>query len=278
MGMRINTNLPSIEAQKNLKASSLEQASEFAKLSSGKRITKSADDAAGLAISTSLKAQNRGLQQASRSAMDGISMVQVAEGGLNETTNILTRLRELSIQAASDTIGDNERGYINKEYTQLLKEVDRLAESSQFNGKHLLRGDSDAGMIEVQVGAFGDENNRISFNASDTDATVDGLDLGSVNIESRDDASDSLDYIDKAISTVSGHRSNLGAMQSRLQSAINTLDVQYMNQEAARSRIEDVDVADSSAKLVSANVKQAAGTAVLAQANNISNTALRLIG
>lgn len=278
MGMRINTNLPSIEAQKNLKASSLEQASEFAKLSSGKRITKSADDAAGLAISTSLKAQNRGLQQASRSAMDGISMVQVAEGGLNETTNILTRLRELSIQAASDTIGDNERGYINKEYTQLLKEVDRLAESSQFNGKHLLRGDSDAGMIEVQVGAFGDENNRISFDASETDATVDGLDLGSVNIESRDDASDSLDYIDKAISTVSGHRSNLGAMQSRLQSAINTLDVQYMNQEAARSRIEDVDVADSSAKLVSANVKQAAGTAVLAQANNISNTALRLIG
>lgn len=278
MGMRINTNIASMEAQKNLKISGSEQQNEFAKLSSGKRITKAADDAAGLAIATSLTAQNRGLQQASRSAQDGVSMVQVAEGGLSETSNILTRLRELSIQASSDTIGDNERSYLQKEHSQLIEEVDRIAKSSQFNGKHLLKGDSDAGIVQIQVGTFAGEENRISYDATETDATAEGLGLHSVSISDRDSATESLQNIDNAISQVSSYRSGLGAMQSRLQSAINTIDVQYINQEAARSRIEDVDVAESSAKLASTNVKQAAGTSVLAQANGLSNSALKLIG
>lgn len=278
MGMRINTNIASIEAQRNLKSSSVEQQNEFAKLSSGKRITKASDDAAGLAISTSLNAQNKGLKQASRSASDGISMVQVAEGGLNETSNILTRLRELSIQSASDTIGDTERGYLQKEYSQLTEEVDRIATSSQFNGKHLLRGDSESGVIQIQVGAYGNKEDSISWDASETDASAKGLGIGSINIESRDDATESLSGIDEAISKVSGFRSGFGAMQSRLQSAINNIDVQYTNQEAARSRIEDVDIAESSAKLASVNVRQAAGTSVLAQANGLSGAALRLIG
>ncbi len=278
MGMRINTNLPSIEAQRNLKSSSVEQQSEFAKLSSGKRITKASDDAAGLAIANSLNAQNKGLKQASRSASDGISMVQVAEGGLNETSSILTRLRELSIQSASDTIGDTERGYLQKEYSQLMEEVDRISVSSQFNGKHLLRGDSEAGVIQIQVGAYGTPENTISWDASETDASTDGLGISNIRIESRDEAADSLANIDEAISRVAGFRSGFGAMQSRLQSAINNIDVQYVNQEAARSRIEDVDIAESSAKLASINVRQAAGTSVLSQANGLSGAALRLIG
>jgi len=277
MGMRINTNIASLEAQKNLKVSSNEQQAEFSKLSSGKRITKASDDAAGLAIASSLKAQNLGLKQASRSANDGVSMVQVAEGGLNETTNILTRLRELSIQASSDTVGDTERGFLQKEYTELTHEVDRIANSSKFNGKHLLNGDSEAGIMQIQVGAFAGEENKISFNASESDATSNGLGINSIEITSRESASESLTNIDDAISKVSGYRSTLGAMQSRLQSAINTLDVQYVNQESARSRIEDVDVAESAAKLASSTIKQAAGTSVLAQANGIGNSALRLI-
>jgi flagellin len=278
MGMRINTNIASIDAQRNLKSSTVEQQAEFSKLSSGKRITKASDDAAGLAISNSLNAQNKGLKQASRSASDGISMVQVAEGGLNETSSILTRLRELSIQSSSDTIGDTERGYLQKEYSQLMEEIDRIAVSSQFNGKFLLKGDSEAGKIQIQVGAYGTPENTISWDASETDATSDGLGVASVDIMSRENAADSLSTLDEAISKVSGFRAGFGAMQSRLQSAINNIDVQYVNQEAARSRIEDVDVAESSAKLASINVRQAAGTAVLAQTNSLAGSALRLVG
>jgi flagellin len=278
MGMRINTNMASIDAQRNLKVSTAEQQSTFGQLSSGKRITKAADDAAGLAIATSLNAQNKGLVQASRSAQDGISMVQVAEGGLNESTNILTRLRELSIQASSDTLGDTERGYLQKEYGQLVEEVDRIATSSQFNGKHLLRGDGETGRVDIQVGAFGTKEDKISWDTSDTNATSAGLGIEGLAVLTKEDATDSLQVLDDAISKVSGYRSNLGALQSRLGSAVNNIDVQYLNQEAARSRIEDVDVASASAKLASANVKTAAGTAVLAQANGLSQNALRLVG
>ncbi|MFY7993030.1 MAG: flagellin [Bacteriovoracaceae bacterium] len=278
MGLRINTNVASLEVQRNVRSNSAQQETEFAKLSSGKRITKSADDAAGLAISKKLEAVNRGLRVATRNANDGISLVQVAEGGLNESTNILTRLRELSIQAASDTVGDQERGYLNLEYEQLVQEMDRIAKTTSFNGLPLLKGDSKNGTLEFQVGAYGGDENKISFDASSTDATIEALGMDGTNIKDKGDAISNLEKIDQAIEKVSGQRANFGSIQSRLQSTINNLDIATVNQEAARSRIEDVDVADSTSKLASQQIRSAAATATLAQANSLGQGALRLIG
>jgi flagellin len=276
MGLRINTNIASQEAQRNLRVNSAEQETEFARLSSGKRITKSADDAAGLAIAKKLEASNRGVKMATRNANDAISVVQVAEGGLNESSSILTRLRELSIQAASDTVGDQERGFLNLEYQQLTQELDRIAITTSYNNKSLLKGEGDA--MEFQVGAYGGEENRIQFEASETDATIENLGIDGTGVADKSDAANNLERIDQAIDKVSGYRANLGAMQSRLQSAISTLEVTYLNQEAARSRIEDTDVAASSAKLASINIMKAAGSSVLAQANDIPAHALKLVG
>lgn len=275
MGLRINTNIASQEVQRNLRVNSSEQEVEFARLSSGKRITKSADDAAGLAISKKLEASTKGLKMATRNANDAISLVQVAEGGLNESTNILSRLRELSIQAASDTVGEQERGYLNMEYQQLTQELDRIAATTNFNGKPLLIGEGDT--MQFQVGAFGGEENRIEFNAGGTDATIENLGIDGTTIVDKGSASENLQKIDSAIDKVSGYRANLGSMQSRLQSTISNLEIASVNQDAARSRIEDTDVAASSAKLASINIMKAAGTAVLSQANEIPSSALRLV-
>jgi len=275
MGLRINTNIASQEVQRNLRVNSSEQEAEFARLSSGKRITKSADDAAGLAIAKKLEASTKGLKMATRNANDAISMVQVAEGGLNESTNILSRLRELSVQAASDTVGEQERGYLNMEYQQLTQELDRLAATTNYNGMALLKGEGTN--IQFQVGAFGGEENRIEFEAGATDATIENLGVDGTSVVVKKDASDNLEKIDRAIDKVSGYRANLGAMQSRLQSTISNLEIAAVNQEAARSRIEDTDVAASSAKLASINIMKAAGTAVLSQANDIPGTALKLV-
>jgi len=276
MGLRINTNVASLEVQRNLKASNGAQEAEFAKLSSGKRITKSADDAAGLAISKRLEAETKGLRMASRNANDAISMVQVAEGGLNETSSILGRLRELSIQAGSDTVGDTERGYLSLEYEQLVQESDRIAKTTSFNGRSLLKGEGDT--LQFQVGAKGGEDNRIEFDAGSTDATAESLGIGGSNIKSKQDAIDNLERIDQAIDKVSSFRANFGSFQSRLTSTVNNIDVAVVNQESARSRIEDVDVAEASAKLASAQIKNAAGTAALVQANGLGQGAMRLIG
>lgn len=276
MGLRINTNIASQEVQRNLKVSNASQEAEFSKLSSGKRITKSADDAAGLAIAKKMDAETKGLRMASRNANDAISLVQVAEGGLNETSNILTRLRELSIQAGSDTVGEAERGYLSLEYEQLVQEADRISKTTSFNGRPLLKGEGET--LQFQVGAFGDENNKIEFDAAQTDASAESLGIGGTNVRDKQDALDNLERIDAAIGKVSAFRANFGSIQSRLSSTINNLDVAVVNQEAARSRIEDVDVAESTAKLASAQIKNAAGTATLAQANSLGNAALRLIG
>lgn len=277
MGLRIASNAASNMVQKNLRSATDKQDAEFAKLSSGKRITKSADDAAGLAIAKKVEAEVKSLQQAQRNASNGISMVQVAEGGLNETTNILTRLRELSIQSASDTIGEKERGYLNLEYVQLTEELDRIAQTTSFNGMPLLNGEAE-GTLDFQVGAYGGENNRIQFEASAADSTASTLGLEGSNIEDKDNAIDNLNQIDEAIDTVSGQRAYFGSLQSRLQTSVNNLGNSIVNQEAARSNIEDVDVAESTAKLAAVSVMKQAGISTLAQANNLPNTALRLLG
>jgi flagellin len=276
VGLRINTNIASQEVQKNLRANSAQQESEFAKLSSGKRITKSADDAAGLAIAKKLEAETRGLRVASRNANDAISLVQVAEGGLNETSNILVRLRELSVQAASDTVGEAERGYLSMEYEQLVQEADRISQTTTFNGRPLLKGEGN--VLQFQVGTKADNNNQIEFDAGSTDASAESLGVGGTSIRGKQDALTNLGVIDQAIERVSGFRANFGSIQSRLQSSVNTLDVSMVNQEAARSRIEDVDVAESTAKLASVQIKGAAGIATLSQANQLGQGALRLVG
>eukprot|EP01100_Stratorugosa_tubuloviscum_P003599 TRINITY_DN1875_c0_g2_i1.p1 TRINITY_DN1875_c0_g2~~TRINITY_DN1875_c0_g2_i1.p1 ORF type:complete len:277 (+),score=-10.51 TRINITY_DN1875_c0_g2_i1:100-930(+) len=275
MGLRINTNIASQEVQRNLRVSNAAQEAEFSKLSSGKRITKSADDAAGLAIAKKLDAETKGLRVASRNANDAISMVQVAEGGLNETSNILTRLRELSIQAGSDTVGEAERGYLSLEYEQLVQEADRISATTQFNGRPLLKGEGD--VLQFQVGAYGGQENMIEMDAGQTDASAESLGIGGTNVRDKQGAIDNLERIDAAIGKVSAFRANFGSIQSRLSSTINNLDVAVVNQEAARSRIEDVDVAESTARLASSQIKNAAGTATLSQANSLGNAALRLI-
>ncbi|HXH31725.1 MAG TPA: flagellin [Bacteriovoracaceae bacterium] len=276
MGLRINTNVASIEVQRNLKVSNSQQEAEFSKLSSGKRITKAADDAAGLAIAKKLEAETKGLRMASRNASDAISLVQVAEGGLNETGNILTRLRELSIQAGSDTVGEAERGYLSLEYEQLLQEADRISKSTTYNGKPLLRGEGDK--MQFQVGSYAGEENMIELDSSSTDASAENLGIGGTNVRDKEGAIENLERIDQAISKVSGFRATFGSVQSRLQSSINNIDTAVVNQEAARSRIEDVDVAESTSRLASNQIRSAAGTATLSQANQLGNNALRLIG
>lgn len=277
MGLRIATNVASQSVQKNLKEISNEANTSLEQLSSGKRVSKASDDAAGLAIATKLDAQTKGLRQASRNANDGISMIQTAEGGLNETSNILIRLRELSVQAASDTVGEQERGFLDKEYQQLSKEIDRIADSTVFNGTNLLNGKGQKEM-DFQVGAFAGEQNKITFAAGETNATTASIGIKSTGIIEKGDARDSISAIDKAIETVAGQRANLGALQSRLGSTIRNLEVQTINQDNARSVIQDVDVAAASAELASNQVLKNAAVSTLSQANGIPNAALRLIG
>lgn len=278
MGLRIASNIPSQSVRKNLRASSNGIESEYSKLSSGQRITKSADDAAGLAIGTKLAAETKGLKQATRNANDGISLVQTAEGGLTETTNILVRLRELTIQAASDTVGDRERGLLEKEYQQLVTEVDRIAEATTFNGTKLLAGDSGKGTLDFQVGAFAGDQNKISFDADKADAHAGAIGITGTSVLSKDSAKDAISGIDGALDKVSSLRADLGSVQSRLQSTVSNLEVQTINQESARSAIMDVDVAESTANLASKNVIKNAAISTLSQANSLPNAALRLIG
>lgn len=277
MGLRISTNIAAMGAQRNLSNSTVEQTKTFNRLSSGNRITSAGDDAAGLSISENLKAQIRSLKQAERNANDGISFVQVAEGGLSEVGNILVRLRELSIQAASDTIGDRERGFIDKEYQSLKAEVDRIANSTNFNGAPLLNGQYSKDNLEIQVGARNNEADRIKFNVSEYDIRTNKLGISGISSASIDDARDSIDKIDEAMARVTGSRAGLGAMQNKLQSTVNTIGIAKENLSAARSRIADTDIAEEATALSQKQILQQAGTAVLAQANASPQLALKLL-
>lgn len=277
MGMRITTNIASINAQRTLSASQREIQKSLTQLSSGSRITKAADDAAGLAISENLKSQIRSYGQASRNANDAISMVQVAEGGLSEVSNILTRLRELGIQSASDTVGDRERGFINKEVDQLKSELERISQTTRFGSTDLLNGSGSK--FDFQVGINNDDfNDRISFDASELDATASNLGVDGLDFSSKDGAKDSLMVLDDAQSKVSGYRATIGAIQNRFMSTVENLGVQHENLSAANSRIRDADIAASSAESSRNNILLQASTSVLAQANQTPGLALKLIG
>lgn len=276
MGLRINTNTASLNAQRNLGGSKLGLDKSLERLSSGYRINRAGDDAAGLAISENLKAQIRGLKQSSRNAQDGVSLVQVAEGALNEISSILIRLRELAVQAASDTIGPVERQFLNVEYDQLVSEVDRIADGTEFNGTQLLSGTGS--ILDFQVGTRNDPNiDRISFDASKADSNAAALGVNLTSVADKASAQNSLSAIDSAIVSVSAMRADFGAIQNRLQSTISNLAVSMENMSAANSRIRDVDVAEETAELTRNNILLNAGTSVLAQANQTSNIALGLL-
>ncbi len=274
MGLRINTNIGAMASARALQNSSAEQATAFQRLASGSRITKSADDAAGLAVSEKLKSQIRSLGQAERNANDGVSFVQVAEGGMNEIGNMLVRLRELGIQAASDTIGDTERGFVDKEVQQLKGEIDRIANVTTFNGTPLLNGKAGHD-LSFHIGA--QKGDAIMFKPDSYDIQASKLGIEGLDYKSADGARDALDTVDKAINIVSGARADLGAQQNKLQSTINNLAIQKENYSAANSRIRDTDVATESSNLIKGNILQQAGVAVLAQANTAPQSALRLL-
>ena len=276
MGFRINTNVPSIAAQRNLGIQKDWQDHTMQKMASGERITRAADDAAGLAISEKLKAEIRSTRQAARNTNDGISMIQTAEGGLNEVSNILIRLRELSVQSASDTVGDVERRFTDLEVQHLKSEINRIADVTKFNGTYLLNGQG--GDLEFQVGTGSNlEKDRMLYQTSTSDTRLGALGLDGVSVASKQDAQQNMDIIDKAIEKVSGNRASLGALQNRLTSTVNNLMVTDENLSAANSRIRDADMASEAADLAKRNILTQSGTAVLAQANASQGLALKLL-
>lgn len=306
MGLRIQTNIQSINAQRQLGLSTQRLNSHMEKLSSGYRINKAADDAAGLAISESLRSEVRGLQQARRNAQDGISLVQTAEGSLNEITNIISRLRELSVQSASDTIGPVERGFLQKEFSALKNEIDRIANSSDFNGTKLLVGENqlpeemqrngNTPPLEIQVGSdwnpltdgreVQNPTNIIRIELQDLNALTDGpssLNIGSADspegtrIDTKEMAQMSMERLDDALEKVNSYRATLGAVQNRLQSSVNNLGIRIENLDAAKSRIKDADFAEETAGMTQQQILQQAGVAVLSQSNQLPQLALKLL-
>ncbi len=292
MGLRIRTNIASVNAQRQLGLSTAATSENMAKLSSGYRINKAADDAAGLAVSETMRAKVQSFKQAQRNAMDGISLVQTAEGSMNEITNILIRLRELATQSASDTIGNTERSFTNREYVQLVSEIDRIAKTTSFNGTPLLSGQeavSDPTMFTIHVGAGdGKIENTDTIQIGVETLAISPEKLG-LNLESeigpvspgeeflRETAAEKLTVLDQALQQVAGSRSYLGAQQSRLNSTINNIGVQIENLQSANSRIRDVDFAQETASFAQNRILQQSGAAVLAQANSMPELALSLI-
>jgi flagellin len=277
MGLRINTNVPALIAQRNLRSTRADLDKTLERLSSGLRINTAGDDAAGLAISENLRAEMRGLAQAERNAQDGISLVQIAEGSLSEIGNIMIRMRELAVQAASDTVGPQERKFLDNEFQHLLEEVDRISHSTVFNGVPLLNGTGST--FEVQIGT---KNNplvdRIKlFDASSTDVNVVSLGINLTNIAEKITAQNALDAMDKAMDIVVAIRAEFGAMQNRLQSIINNLMVNRENVASANSRIRDADMAIEATNLTKNQILMQSGVSVLGQANGVIKSALTLL-
>jgi len=291
MGLRINTNVSSLISQRHLDRNNSNLQNNFERLSSGYRINKSADDAAGLAVAERIRGKTRGMNQARRNANDAISMVQIAEGGMGELSNMFIRLRELTVQAASDTIGDVERGYLNREYTQLVDEVDRIVGTTEFNGLKLFKSE-DKDKFVIQVGTNGtlpeDNMDTITINLEGLKFSSEDLELGKGaeigpdNVEaeggpSRDEIAGRLTNIDNALTRIASERATLGSIQSRLQSSINNLSISVENQEVARSRIIDTDFAAETATMTQNRILTQSGLSVLTQANQSPEMALSLL-
>jgi len=279
MGLRINNNVASLTAQKNLAVVTQRLQGNFKRLSSGLRIATAADDAAGLAISERLRSQIRALGQASRNANDGISLTQTAEGGLNEVSNILIRLKELAVQANTGTVSESDKNTLQSELTELVSEIDRIAQQVDFNGISLLDGSSTSVSFAVGIGdVAGVDTITVSLESVRTSALTDGTTaLSAIDIGSTGNVSAALSSIDAAINTVSTYRGRLGSTENRLNSAISGLATQVENLTAAESRIRDVDVAFESGDLTRNSIIQQAALSILAQANLQPQSALALL-
>ena len=274
MGLRVNTNIASLNAQRSLSRTTERLQANFRRLSTGLRIATAADDAAGLAISERFRAQIRSTQQAVRNAQDGISMTQTGEGALNEVSNILIRMRELSIQAANGSVSSTDRETLDQEFQDLINEIDRIARSTTFNGVHLLDGTGSTITFQVGIGTTAGID-TITLSTSDTLAST--LALSTLDIGSGGDTSLAISRVDDAINTVSQIRGAFGAVQNRLTTTIANLRIQTENLSAAESRIRDVDVAEETAELTRNSILQQAATSILAQANVQPQTALQLL-
>lgn len=276
MSLVINTNVASLQAQKNLASSQAALGTNFTKLSSGMRINSAADDAAGLAISENLQAQTRSYAVAERNTNNAVSMAQVAEAGLGQVSNILSRMRELAVQGSNGDLGSTDRDYLNTEFTALRGEIDRLAQSTKFNGKDLLSGASTN--FDFQVGINNSAADKITIAFGGVTLTNLGINSSTVDGADATNSLASIDSIDSAIATVSTQRASYGAAMNRLNYTITNTQSIRTNLSAANSRIRDVDVAEETAAMARNQVLQQAGVSVLAQANQSPQMALKLIG
>ncbi len=275
MSFSIRTNVGSLNAQRNLFNSSASLEDSFSKLSSGFRITKAGDDAAGLGISVNLGAQIKSFNQANRNAQDAQSLIQTAEGGLNQTTELLTRMRELAMQSASSGVGATERGYIQTENSAIITEISRIANASEYNGQALLN--SAATSLTFQVGIRNvAANDQISV--STVDATAATLGVSALDFSTQAASQTALTTIDSALALVSTARASFGASGNRLSSVIQTIQTSGESLSAANSRIRDVDVAEETSRMARTQVMMQAGVSVLAQANQAPQIALKLLG
>ena len=278
MGFRINTNVAAIKGMHSLVRTNAGLSNNYNRLSTGLRINKAADDSAGLGVSESLRSEIRGMKQAQRNANDGISIIQTAEGTLNEIQNNLQRLRELAVQAASETLASTERAYIETEADQLADEIDRLANNAEFNGINLL-GDANTSTIAVQVGAgVATATNQITITLSSSTASALAVGSATLNLSTAGGALTAITALDTALDSVSSQRATLGALQNRLTSATNALANAIENLSSAESQIRDVDFAEETAEMSKNSVLQQSGVSVLAQANSSNQAVLKLLG
>jgi len=275
MALRINTNVNSVFAQKNLSRTQDRLRSNFEHLSSGLRVTKAADDAAGIAVSENMRAEIKSLHQAARNTQDGVSVVQTAEGTLSEVTDIISRMREMSVQASSGVLQATERAYLQTEYATLQGEIDRISDATNFNGLQL--SDGSVATVDVQVGAQNTINDRVTVTLVDSNTAALAIDTGTVNLGSAANAQASITAMDVAMDSVNSGRADLGASQNQLTSASRNLENYTENLIEAESRIRDVDFASETAELTRNQVFSQAGISVLSQANQSAQSALSLL-
>jgi flagellin len=273
MTMIINHNITALNAYRNTADVNERVSKTMEKLSSGMRINRAGDDAAGLAISEKMRGQIKGLDMATKNAQDGISMIQTAEGALNETHAIIQRIRELAVQSANDTNTDSDREKLQLEVTQLVEEVNRIASTTEFNTRVLMNGDYEDDGLVFHIGANKDQNVELTFN----DMKADALGLDSFNVEDQESANDAIEVINTALESVSGERAKLGATQNRLEHTINNLRVSSENLQAAESRIRDADMASEMVNISKDKIISQSGTAMLAQANAAPQSVLQLL-
>jgi flagellin len=281
MPLAINTNLGSITAQKHVSQNSRNLQQSIQRLSSGLRLNSSADDAAGMAVATGLRAQVGGYQQAGRNANDAIAILQTAEGAYNTVSDNLMRMRELAVQASSDGLTDTERDYIQTEFADIQTDINRISAVTEYNGIKLLDGTAGAsGTMTFQVGTRNTTNDRITIDLKAIDTAASSLNVaaGTTGVSSLGAAQSAIAEIDNAIDFLSTERTNIGSKLNKLDNAVTNLGTTVQNLSQATSQIRDVDIASESAAFASAQVLQQAGVSMLAQANQLPNLALRLVG